>query len=99
MSQRNRIVRVAMALLVALVLAAPAPTFAAKLPEARLTPAAAWEMAWSWLTRLLMPELGAAPRGAANGWEKDGGAIDPNGGTPPSPAPPPPPARFRSGNG
>jgi hypothetical protein len=99
MSQRNRIVRVAMALLVALALAAPAPTFAARLPEARLSPATAWEMAWSWLTRLLLPDPGAAARGLPSPREKEGGIIDPNGGTPPNPAPPPPPARLRSGGG
>jgi hypothetical protein len=97
MFQRNRIVRVAIALLVALALAAPAPTFAARLPEARLSPAAAWEMAWSWLTRLLLPVPGAAPR-LTSQWEKEGGIIDPNGGTPPNPGPPPP-VRLRAGGG
>jgi hypothetical protein len=96
MSQRNRIVRVASALLVALALAVPAPTFAARLPVSSFSPVAVWEMAWSWLTHLVLPEPGAAPR-PASGWEKDAGGIDPNGG--PTPAPPPPPIRLRSGGG
>lgn len=98
MSQRNRIVCVAIALLAALALAAPAPSFAARLPEGSFSPVAAWEMAWSWLTHLVVPDHGAAPRGLTSRWEKEGGGIDPNGGTPPSPAPPPS-FRSRSGNG
>jgi hypothetical protein len=98
MSQRNRIVRVATALLVALALAAPAPSFAARLPEGRLFPAAAWEMAWSWLTRLVVPDQGNAPRRMTSRWEKEGGGIDPNGTNPLAP-PPPPPIRLRSVGG
>ena len=97
MSQRNRIVRVAIALLAALALAAPAPSFAARLPEASFSPLGAWETAWSWLTRLVVPDHGAAPRGLTSRWEKEGGGIDPNG-QPAAPAPPAP-SRSRSGSG
>jgi len=99
MSQRNRIVRVATVLLVALALAAPAPSFAARFPDGRLSPVAVWEMAWSWLTGLVVPDQGSAPRRMTTRWEKEGPAIDPNGGTPPNPAPLPPPARLRAGGG
>jgi len=99
MSQRNRIVRVATALLVALALAAPAPSFAARLPEGGLSPAAAWQMAWSWLTRLVVPDQGNAPRRMTSRWEKEGGGIDPNGTNPLAPPAPAPAVRLRSGGG
>src|SRR5258706_12361254 len=97
MSQRTRPGRVGVALPAALPLAAPAPSFAARLPEASFSPLGAWEMAWSWLPRLVVPDHGPAPRGLTSRWEKEGGGIDPNG-QPAAPAPPAP-SRSRSGSG
>ena len=89
MSQRNRVVCVAIALVAALVLIAPAPTFAARLPEGGLSPAGAWELAWSWFTGVVFPGHGALGS-LASRWEKEGGAIDPNGTGSTNPKPPAP---------
>jgi hypothetical protein len=89
MSQRNRHTWAAVALLAAILLAAPAPTFAAGLPEGRLPLAGAWEHAWSWLAGLVLPGGGISP-GLTARWEREGSAIDPNGQTHPASAPAPP---------
>jgi hypothetical protein len=74
MSQRNRIVLATAALIAALFLAVPSPSHAAvhpwKLPS--------WERAWSWLAQLLP---GGAPQQPGGRQEKEGSAINPNGGT------------------
>lgn len=77
MSQRNRIVLATAALLAALFLAVPAPSHAAVQPW-KLPLAGAWERAWSWLAQLLP---GGAPQKPGTRQEKEGGAINPNGGT------------------
>jgi hypothetical protein len=86
MSQRNRIALATAALLAALFLAAPSPSHAAVQPW-RLPIAGAWDRAWTWLAHLLP---GAAPKKPGAVQEKEGSAINPNGGTTsttPSPAP------------
>jgi len=77
MSQRNRIVLATAALLAALFLAVPSPSHAAVQPW-KLPLAGSWERAWSWLAGLLP---GAAPEKPGRGQEKEGGMINPNGGT------------------
>jgi hypothetical protein len=76
MSHRNRIVLATAALAVALFLTAPLPSHAISHPW-MLPAAGAWEQAWSWLLHLLPG--GAAPKPGAR--EKEGSAINPNGGT------------------
>lgn len=76
MSQRNRIVLATAALTAALFLAAPPPSHAAAQPW-RLPIAGAWERAWTWLAHLLP---GGAPQ-TPGVREKEGSAINPNGGT------------------
>jgi hypothetical protein len=78
MSQRNRIPCAAITLVAALFVAAPMPSFAARLPTGRLPPAGAWEQAWSWFVGLVLPGGGASPRLTAR-WEKEGSAINPDG--------------------
>ncbi|MEA2599746.1 MAG: hypothetical protein QOF89_738 [Acidobacteriota bacterium] len=90
MSQRNRIVIAAIALVAALFLAAPTPARAASLSEGRLPLAGAWERAWSWLAELVFPGGGAPARPTAR-WEKEGSAINPDGRTTPSTSAPAPP--------
>jgi hypothetical protein len=76
MRQRNRIVLATAALVAALFLAAPSPSHAAAHPW-RLPLPGAWERAWSWLAHLLP---GGDPQ-KPGVQEKEGGAINPNGGT------------------
>ena len=78
MSQRNRVTCAAVTLVAALFMAAPTPSFAARLPAGRRAPAGAWELAWSWFAGLVLPGGGASP-GLTARWEKEGSAIDPNG--------------------
>jgi hypothetical protein len=75
MSQRNRIVLAAVALVAALALMAPAPSRAAGLPW-DLPGVGRLERAWDRIARLL---AGDASRTTVRP-EKEGGAIDPNGG-------------------
>lgn len=95
MSQRNRILIVAATLVAVLALAAPAPSQAAGLRGGSLPVLDAWERAWEWLARFAVP-----PRWTAR-WEKEGGAIDPDGspkpGTTSAPAPDPGAAEAGSG--
>ncbi|MFL6237381.1 MAG: hypothetical protein ACJ76N_29950 [Thermoanaerobaculia bacterium] len=77
MSHRNRIALATAALLAALFLAAPSPSHAAVQPWS-LPVAGAWERTWTWLAHLLP---GAAPKKPGAVQEKEGGAINPNGGT------------------
>ena len=77
MSQRNRIVLATAALLAALFLAVPSPSHAAVQPW-KLPLAGAWERAWSWLAQILP---GGAPQQPGVRHEKEGSAINPNGGT------------------
>jgi hypothetical protein len=89
MSQRNRITCAAIALVATLFLAAPAPTFAAWLPEGRIPLTHAWERAWSWLGSLVLPGAGVSP-GLKARWENEGSMINPDGRTTPAaPAPAP----------
>src|SRR3954464_15800197 len=78
MSQRNRIVCVAIIAMVSFVMAAPAPVFAAGPPQGKAPQIGVLERAWSWFTSIAYPG-GSAPRVLASRWEKEGGAIDPNG--------------------
>ena len=75
MSQRNRIVLATAALLAALFLAVPSPSYAVQ--PWKLPLAGSWERAWSWLAQLLP---GGAPQKPGVRQEKEGGVIDPNGG-------------------
>ena len=84
MSHRNRIVLATAALLAALFLAAPSPSHAAIQPWS-LPVAGAWERAWTWLAHLLP---GAAPKRPEAMQEKEGSAINPNGGTTSTTTPP-----------
>ena len=90
MSQRNRIVLAAVALAVVLCGIAPAPSQAAGLRAWRVPVAGSWERAWNWLAGLLP---GSASRPTAALQEKEGGAINPNGGTTSGLTAPVPPAR------
>jgi hypothetical protein len=87
MSQRNRIVLAAAVLTATLCGVAPAPSHAAGLLPWRVPGVGVWELAWNRLAALL-------PRGASRKpgvrQEKEGGAINPNGGTTSSFAPAPP---------
>jgi len=74
MSQRNRIVPATAALLAVLFLTVPSPSHAAVQPWQLPL----WERAWSWLAQLLP---GGAPQKPGVRQEKEGGAINPNGGT------------------
>ena len=85
MSQRNRIV-LAAAVLAALCGVAPAPSQAAGLRPWRAPGVAVWERAWNRLAALL-PQ-GNSRKPAAR-QEKEGGAINPNGGTTSGAAPVP----------
>ncbi len=92
MSQRNRITCAAITLVAALFVTAPRPGFAARLPAARPAPSGVWERAWTWLASFELPG-GGASLGLMALWEKEGGAINPDGRTNPTasdPAPPPP---------
>jgi hypothetical protein len=77
MSQRNRIALATAALMAAFFLAVPSPSHAAVQPWS-LPLAGAWEHAWTWLAHLLP---GADPRKPGTVQEKEGSAINPNGGT------------------
>jgi hypothetical protein len=77
MSQRNRIVLATAALVAALFLVVPSPSHAAAQPW-KIPLDGAWERAWSWLAQLLP---GAAPKKPGSIQEKEGVAINPNGGT------------------
>lgn len=91
MTQRNRTLIVAVALGAALAVALPAPSEAAGLRGGGFPVVKAWERAWDWLARLAAP-------GEEDRWEKEGGAIDPNGSpTPGSAAPDPGTTDQRSG--
>ena len=76
MSRRNRMVLTAIGLLTALSLTAPAPSQAVGLWESGIPLADTLEKAWSWLTGQLS---GATPQSQAAPWQKEGGAINPNG--------------------
>ena len=78
MSQRNRIVRVAIVVAAAIVLVAPVSSFAAGLPAGKVPQAGVWEQAWSWLASVVYPGDGIL-RVLPSRWEKEGGAVDPNG--------------------
>ena len=86
MSQRNRIV-LAVAVLVMLCGVAPAPSHAAGLRPWRVPVVGVWELAWNRLAALL-PQ-GASRKPAAR-QDKEGGMINPNGGTTSGVAPAPP---------
>ncbi len=77
MSQRNRIV-LAAAVLAALCGMTPAPSQASALRPWRVPVVDAWERAWNRLAALL--PHGASRKPAAR-QEKEGGMINPNGGT------------------
>ena len=94
MSQRNRIVLAAAVLTAALCGVAPAPSHAAGLRPWRVPVVGAWELAWNRLAALL-PQ-GASRKPAAR-QDKEGGAINPNGGTTPGSAPVPPGAYADEG--
>jgi hypothetical protein len=85
MSQRNRIVLAAVALVAALALVTPAPSRAAGLPW-NLPAVDRLERAWDRLARFL---AGGVSRATVTMREKEGGVIDPNGGkagvSPPAP--------------
>jgi hypothetical protein len=87
MSQRNRIVLAVAVLTAILCGAAPAPSHAAGLRPWRVPVVDVWERAWNRLAELL-------PRGASQmppaRQEKEGGMINPNGGTTSGVAPAPP---------
>jgi len=76
MSRRNRMVLTAIGLLAALSLTAPAPSQAMGLWESGIPLADTLEKAWSWLTGHLP---GAKPQARTPPWQKEGGAINPNG--------------------
>jgi hypothetical protein len=76
MSQRNRIVCVAIIVAAVFVLAAPSPSFAAPPPQERAPQASAWQQAWSLLSSIVFPGGGVPP---VTILENEGGAIDPNG--------------------
>ena len=78
MSQRNRIVFAAIGLVVVLLVAAPATSHAAVLWEGSIPGASALERVWDWMTGF---RLSGSPRKPAARWEKEGGMINPNGGT------------------
>jgi len=94
MSQRNRIVLAAAVLAAALCGVAPAPSHAAGLRPWRVPVVGVWELAWNRLAALL-PQ-GTSRRPAAR-QEKEGGAINPNGGTTSSFAPAPPASPLANG--
>ncbi|HYO13506.1 MAG TPA: hypothetical protein VE685_09960 [Thermoanaerobaculia bacterium] len=71
MSQRIRTLVVAVALGAALAMSLPARSEAAVLRGGGLPVLDVWERAWDWLARLVAPGGGA--------WQKEGGAIDPDG--------------------
>jgi hypothetical protein len=87
MSQQQRIV-VAITLVAALFLSAPAPARAAA-PKGGIPAVGAWERAWSWLVELIP---GGVPHRQTARWEKEGGMINPDGHTTPSTSAPAPPA-------
>jgi hypothetical protein len=84
MSQQNRIALVTAALVAALFLAVPSPSHAAAQPWS-LPLAGAWDRAWTWLAHLLP---GADPKKPGMVQEKEGGGLNPNGGTTPGTIPP-----------
>ncbi len=76
MSRRNRMVLTTIGLLAALSLTAPAPSHAVGLWESGIPLADTLQKVWSWLTGQLpsgTPQARTAP------WQKEGGAINPNG--------------------
>lgn len=82
MSQRNRIVLAAVALVAALSLAAPSPSHAAGLQPWRIPAVDLWERAWNWMAGLLP---GGASQKPTISQEKEGSAINPNGSLAPLP--------------
>jgi len=94
MSQRNRIVLAAAVLAAALCGVAPAPSHAAGLRPWRVPVVGVWELAWNRLAALL-PQ-GTSRKPAAR-QEKEGGMINPNGGTTSSFAPAPPASPLANG--
>ena len=78
MSQRNRIVLAVAILTAALCGVAPAPSHAVGFRPWRVPVVDIWEQAWNRLAALL-PQA-ASPKPPARP-EKEGGAINPNGGT------------------
>jgi hypothetical protein len=77
MSQRNRIALAALALMAALALVTPPPVHAAGLQTWKIPAIDALDRAWAWLAHLLP---GESHRTVAM-QEKEGGSINPNGGT------------------
>jgi hypothetical protein len=86
MSQRNRIV-LAAAVLAALCGVAPAPSQASALRLWRIPVVDAWDRAWNRLAALLPQSASTKPPVRQ---EKEGGMINPNGGTTSGLAPVPP---------
>jgi hypothetical protein len=92
MFQRNRIVLAALALLAAVALATPAAAHAAGFQTGRFPAVDALERAWTWIIHLV---AGEAKKPARH--EKEGGAINPNGGSTTGFTAPPP--TILSGSG
>lgn len=87
MSQRNRIVLAVAVLTAALCGVAPGPSHAAGLRPWRVPVVSIWEQAWNRLTALLPQTTSPKPPARP---EKEGGMINPNGGTTSGLAPAPP---------
>ncbi len=94
MSQRNRIVLAAAVLTAALCGVAPAPSHAAGLRPWRVPVVGVWELAWNRLAALLPQGTSRKP---ATRQDKEGGMINPNGGTTSGSAPAPPGAYSADG--
>jgi len=95
MSQRNRIVCAAIGLVAVLLMATPATSHAAVLWEGRIPGVSALERVWDWMTGL---RPSGSPRKPAARWEKEGGAVNPDGRPTAVPiAPTTPPANLEEG--
>lgn len=77
MSQRNRIVLAALALVAAAALVTPAPARAAGFPTGRFPAVDALERAWTWIAHLVTGET----KKPVAMQEKEGGMINPDGST------------------
>ena len=85
MSRRNRLVLAAAGLAATLFLATPAPSHAVGLWEGAIPAVGTLERAWNWLTGLFPS---SKPQQQRATWEKEGGAINPNGNSLLVPLPP-----------